>query len=102
MARATTQVAQTTRVAQGARARVTVVGGFNMDLVFSAPRRPLPGETLVGTAFGMFVGGKGSNQAVAAARAGAHVEMIGRLGADSFGREIAGALENEGLSLRHT
>ena len=83
------------------RARVTVVGGFNMDLVFSAPRRPLPGETITGTAFGTFVGGKGSNQAVAAVRAGAHVAMVGRLGADSFGRDIAAALENEGVDLRH-
>src|SRR5919199_2783916 len=84
-----------------AQPRVAVVGGFNMDLVFSAPRRPLPGETLVGTAFGMFVGGKGSNQGVAAARAGAHVEMIGRLGADSFGKDIAASLANEGVGLRH-
>ncbi|MBI3969968.1 MAG: ribokinase [Chloroflexi bacterium] len=81
--------------------RVAVVGGVNMDLVFSAPRRPQPGETLVGTAFGTFVGGKGANQAVAAARAGAHVEFVGRLGADDFGRDIAAVLENEGISLRH-
>src|SRR5919201_402072 len=82
-------------------ARVVVVGGANMDLVFSAPRRPQPGETLVGTAFGMFIGGKGANQAVAAARAGASVELIGRLGADPFGQSIAGALEHEGIRLRH-
>src|SRR5919108_637088 len=82
-------------------ARVAVVGGFNMDLVFSAPRRPEPGETLVGTAFGTFIGGKGANQAVAAARAGAAVEMIGRLGQDTFGRDIARALEHEGASVRH-
>jgi ribokinase len=81
---------------------VAVVGSFNMDLVFSAPRNPQRGETLSGSAFGMFIGGKGANQAVAAARAGAHVEMIGRLGADSFGRDIATALENEGISLKHT
>jgi ribokinase len=81
--------------------RVAVVGSLNMDLVFSAPRGPERGETLSGTAFGMFIGGKGANQAVAAARAGAHVEMIGRLGADSFGRDIATALENEGIGLRH-
>src|SRR5919108_3032502 len=82
-------------------ARVAVVGGFNMDLGFSAPRRPEPGETLVGTAFGMFIGGKGSNQAVAAARAGGQVEMIGRLGADSFAADIRAALEQEGIRLRH-
>ena len=83
------------------RPRVAVVGSLNMDLVCSAPHQPSSGETLVGTAFGMFIGGKGANQAVAAARAGAQVEMIGRLGTDSFGRDIAGALENEGIGLRH-
>jgi ribokinase len=84
------------------RPRVAVVGSFNMDLVFSAARRPETGETLSGTAFGMFVGGKGANQAVAAARAGARVQMIGRLGTDSFGTQIAAALEQEGIDLRHT
>jgi ribokinase len=84
-----------------APARVAVVGSLNLDLVFSAPRRPQAGETVVGSAFGMFVGGKGSNQAVAAARAGAHVELVGRLGADSFGRDLAAALEADGVGLRH-
>ena len=82
-------------------ARVAVVGSFNMDLVFGAPRMPERGETLSGSAFGMFIGGKGANQAVAAARAGAHVEMIGRLGSDGFGQEIATALEEERIRLRH-
>ncbi|HET7771849.1 MAG TPA: ribokinase [Chloroflexota bacterium] len=82
-------------------ARVAVVGSFNMDLVFGAPRMPERGETLSGSAFGMFIGGKGANQAVAAARAGAQVEMIGRLGSDSFGQEIATALEEERIRLRH-
>ena len=82
-------------------ARVAVVGSFNMDLVFGAPRLPGHGETLSGSAFGMFIGGKGANQAVAAARAGADVEMVGRLGIDNFGRDIATALEAEGIRLRH-
>ncbi len=86
---------------EAALARVAVVGSLNLDLVFSAPRRPAAGETVVGSAFGMFVGGKGSNQAVAAARAGAHVELIGRLGADAFGRDLAAALEADGVGLRH-
>ena len=81
--------------------RVVVVGGLNMDLVFGAPRRPDRGETLAGSAFGMFVGGKGANQAVAAARAGAQVQMVGRVGSDSFGQDILGALEAEGIGLRH-
>ncbi|HEU5318942.1 MAG TPA: ribokinase [Chloroflexota bacterium] len=83
------------------RPRVCVVGSFNVDLVFGAPRLPERGETLAGSAFGMFIGGKGANQAVAAARAGARVEMIGRLGSDSFGRDVTGALEEEGVVLRH-
>lgn len=82
-------------------ARVAVVGSFNMDLVFGAPRMPERGETLSGSAFGMFIGGKGANQAVAAARAGARVEMIGRLGSDAFGQEVSAALEAEGIRLRH-
>src|SRR5688500_16074411 len=85
----------------GEKPRVAVVGSFNMDLVFGASRVPGRGETLQGSAFGMFIGGKGANQAVAAARAGARVEMIGRIGSDEFGRDILGALEAEGIGLRH-
>jgi ribokinase len=85
----------------GGRPRVVAVGGLNMDLVFGASRTPERGETLPGSAFGMFIGGKGANQAVAAARAGAEVEMIGRLGDDSFGRDVASVLEEEGIRLRH-
>jgi sugar/nucleoside kinase (ribokinase family) len=57
--------------------RVTVVGSLNMDLVVRAPRLPLPGETLAGRAYAQAAGGKGGNQAVAAARLGAQVAMIG-------------------------
>ncbi len=70
---------------QGSAPRVAVVGSLNMDLVVRTPRRPLKGETVFGTEFGMFCGGKGFNQAVAAARLGAQVCMIGRVGADYFG-----------------
>jgi ribokinase len=83
------------------RPRVAVVGSFNMDLVFGAARLPERGETIPGSAFGMFIGGKGANQAVAASRAGAQVEMVGRLGSDSFGKDIATALDEEGIRLRH-
>ncbi|MGH2353865.1 MAG: PfkB family carbohydrate kinase, partial [Chloroflexota bacterium] len=83
------------------QARVAVVGGFNVDLVFGAPRWPQAGETLVGTSFGSFVGGKGSNQAIAAARAGAAVTMIGRLGADAFGQTVLDTLQGESIDLRH-
>jgi ribokinase len=74
---------------------VVVVGSCNVDLVVRAPRHPLPGETLMGSGFAMHPGGKGANQAVAAARAGAAVAMIGRLGpdagADLLRRELVGA-----------
>jgi ribokinase len=66
------------------RARIAVVGSLNMDLVIRSPRIPLPGETIIGGDFQTIPGGKGANQAVAAARLGAEVSMIGRLGTDSF------------------
>ncbi len=71
-------------------ARVTVVGSLNMDLVARAPRIPAPGETIIGGEFYSVPGGKGANQAVAAARLGAHVSMVGRVGGDAF----AGVLLN--------
>ena len=76
---------------------VVVVGSFMMDLVVRAPRRPQPGETLVGTSFDVFLGGKGCNQAIAAARAGAATAMIGRLGADDFGARFLDRLAAEGI-----
>ncbi|MCL2463768.1 MAG: ribokinase [Micrococcales bacterium] len=78
--------------------QVCVVGSFMMDLVASAPRRPMPGETLVGTDFEMRLGGKGFNQAVAAARAGAGTSMVGVLGADGFGDGFRAALHDENIN----
>ena len=77
--------------------KVVVVGSFNMDLVVKAERRPQTGETLMGEEFGMFIGGKGSNQAIAAARLGANVTMIGRLGTDLFGDTLMAAHAEEGI-----
>lgn len=68
-----------------------------MDLVVRAPRRPARGETIVGSGFGMFPGGKGANQAVAAARLGARVSMIGRLGQDTFGDAFLNLMAKEGI-----
>lgn len=76
---------------------VCVLGSFMTDLIVNAPRRPLPGETLVGTDFGIYLGGKGFNQAVAAARSGARTAMIGRLGDDDFGDDFREALDEEGI-----
>jgi ribokinase len=77
--------------------RVTVVGSLNMDLVARAPRLPKPGETLAGHAFAQVAGGKGGNQAVAAARLGAQVAMIGCVGDDSNGAILKRSLEAEGI-----
>ena len=70
---------------------IVVLGGINMDLIGTAPRLPSPGETVMGEGFYTAPGGKGANQAVAAARMGASVRMVGRVGRDTFG---AGLLDN--------
>lgn len=80
-----------------AHGRVAVAGSLNMDLVARAPRLPRPGETLAGHAFAQVAGGKGGNQAVAAARLGAQVAMIGCVGADANGAQLRAGLEAEGI-----
>jgi ribokinase len=65
---------------------VTVFGSLNEDLVLSVPRTPRPGETLLGRSAARLSGGKGANQAVAAARLGANVRMVGAVGHDHSGR----------------
>ncbi len=82
------------------KARVAVVGSLNMDLVARVPRMPMPGETLAGQTFAQVPGGKGGNQAVAAARLGAHVSMIGRIGEDANGATLRAGLEREGIDCR--
>jgi ribokinase len=76
---------------------IVVVGSLNMDLVVRSPRHPQPGETLLGSRFHTFPGGKGANQAVAAARLGGQVKMIGRVGADAFGKSLIQTLANDGV-----
>ena len=77
--------------------RVTVVGSLNMDLVIRAPRLPSAGETLAGRTFANVAGGKGGNQAVAAARLGAHVAMIGCVGNDENGAQLVAGLRRDGI-----
>ncbi len=77
--------------------RVLVVGSINMDMVAHASRLPAPGETLVGQSFVMAPGGKGANQAVAAARLGAQVAFVSRVGTRQHGAELLQALEAEGV-----
>jgi ribokinase len=78
-------------------ARVTVVGSLNMDLVARAPRIPQPGETIIGGDFHTVPGGKGANQAVAAARLGAQVSMVGRVGRDAFADPLLNNLAAAGV-----
>ena len=78
--------------------KVTVVGSLNIDLVCHASRRPDTGETLIGDAFDIFTGGKGFNQATAAARLGAEVTLVGSVGADPFGEMLLAAAENEHIN----
>ena len=79
--------------------RVVVVGSINVDLVVSAERLPRPGETVLGGSFARHFGGKGANQAVAAARAGASVVMIGAVGRDADGDASLTALLAEGIDV---
>src|SRR5579872_3950320 len=80
--------------------RVFVAGSINMDVVATADRHPRIGETVAGHAVLYFPGGKGANQAVAAAKLGAPVTLIGRLGADAFGDELKTFLAAQGIDLR--
>jgi ribokinase len=81
--------------------RIVVVGSINMDLVTLAPRFPAPGETLMAESFHTIPGGKGANQAVAAARLGAEVSLIGALGNDIFGGQLRQGLIDEGVDITH-
>lgn len=78
---------------------LTVVGSLNLDLVIRAPRFPAPGETLLGGVFQSFPGGKGANQAVAAARAGVPVSFVGAVGADHAGQRLRQVLVDEGIDV---
>jgi ribokinase len=75
--------------------RVAVLGSINMDLVVRVSTLPRPGETVLGDRLLRFAGGKGANQAVAAARLGAEVRMFGRVGTDAFGDELLRGLEDD-------
>lgn len=80
---------------------ILVVGSLNMDLVVQTPRLPQPGETILGGPFATIPGGKGANQAVAAARLGAPVIMIGRTGDDRFGEELRQRLAADRIEINH-
>jgi ribokinase len=80
---------------------ILVLGSFMMDLVVRTDRAPESGETIIGTSFGRFPGGKGANQAAAAARLGGSVIMAGKLGEDMFGEEMRSVMEQEKINTRY-
>ena len=80
---------------------ILVAGSSNTDMVINSTHLPAPGETIIGSAFFMNPGGKGANQAVAAARLGAHVTFICKTGNDIFGKQAAEIFENEGIDISY-
>ncbi|HEX7301244.1 MAG TPA: ribokinase [Solirubrobacteraceae bacterium] len=80
---------------------IAVVGSINLDVVVEVERQPAPGETVVGGDRRELPGGKGANQAVAAARLGADVALVGRVGADDAGRRLRDGLAREGVDVTH-
>lgn len=83
------------------RPKILVVGSTNTDMVVETPALPAPGQTVLGGAFRMTPGGKGANQAVAAARAGGDVIFITAVGDDNFGAESIARFRTEGIDTRH-
>lgn len=80
---------------------ILVVGSSNTDMVINSPHLPVPGETILGSSFFMNPGGKGANQAVAAARLGGKVTFICKTGNDIFGKQAADIFENEGIDISY-
>ncbi len=76
---------------------LVIVGSINLDLVVGADRIPQVGETIIGNSFNTFYGGKGANQAVAAAKLGYPVSMLGNVGNDAFGTQLRNGLEDAGV-----
>lgn len=84
-----------------ARNAILVIGSANMDLVVSTERFPQPGETVFGKKFGMYPGGKGANQAVAAAKLGGNVYFLGKMGKDTFREKLCASMQKDGVNLDH-
>lgn len=81
--------------------KILVIGSFMMDLVVRTPRAPLEGETIIGHSFSQFTGGKGANQAVAAANLGADVTILGKVGNDSYGDAQIKSLKGVGINTNY-
>ncbi|EOD01781.1 ribokinase [Caldisalinibacter kiritimatiensis] len=80
---------------------ITVIGSLNMDLVATVKNMPKVGETLIGKELKQIPGGKGANQAVAAARLGAKVSMIGKVGDDGFGKNLMDSMNSDGIDTKY-
>src|SRR5881628_3393525 len=80
---------------------IVVIGSINMDLVCRTPHMPVGGETILGSDFVTVPGGKGANQAVAAAKLGGDVHMVGRVGDDDFGRRLLNGLQKHNVRTDH-
>lgn len=81
--------------------KIVVVGSANTDMIIQLERIPRPGETILGGEFSMAAGGKGANQAVAAARAGGAVDFIACVGEDMFGQQAVAGFEKDGINMAH-
>ncbi|CAM4300315.1 ribokinase [Paenibacillus alkaliterrae] len=81
--------------------KITVIGSMNIDMVTETETMPNQGETIFGSGFSSFIGGKGANQAVACARLGAQVTMVGCVGEDHFAKQLIEALEKEGVDTQY-
>lgn len=81
--------------------KVVVVGSINMDLVTRCKRAPKGGETLFGEEFSQVPGGKGANQAVTIGKLGTNVIMLGKIGKDSFGKDMLASMEKNGVNIQH-
>jgi ribokinase len=81
--------------------KIWVIGSANTDMVVKTDKLPLPGETLLGGSFFINAGGKGANQAVAAARLGGHVTLVAKVGKDLFGKETIEGLKKENIDTEY-
>ena len=81
--------------------KITIVGSSNTDMILQMPHIPQPGETILGGQFSMAAGGKGANQAVAAARAGGEVAFLARVGDDLFGQQAIEGFLRDGINVQH-
>ncbi|MDP8229287.1 MAG: PfkB family carbohydrate kinase, partial [Candidatus Electryoneaceae bacterium] len=81
--------------------KIVVIGSSNTDMVVTSIKMPLPGETVLGNEFDIIPGGKGANQAVAAARAGGDVTFIAKVGNDDFGRKAVEGYKKDKINTKH-